>query len=316
MRLQELPPAPPMFGPIGIVAARTRLQQLEPRAYDAVVFPHGAMFAAGFDSALGSMAYAERLLRRDGGLVFKAEIAAGAVPYPKFFDAGLRGKNGLTARLTAFTERVTDGGFDPRLSRVTVDRTWPQDRPRPGEAYFLTLQDGRILIPSLRFLRRRQKARQTQWGNLRGWLFERRLGGQIEHLHVGAAGQRDAEGHIETVLGREGHMFFGPYLAVPSGRYRVSVRMRISPGVRYRDAWGAVLEVAAGRTILASQPFDHDTMKSGVLTIGFAVSPAQAEWSETLEFRVYCPSNFAATFTSVDPRDLAAVPPSIPTAPR
>jgi hypothetical protein len=141
-----------------ILAAGTRLQQLEPRAYNVVVFPHGAMFAAGFDSALDSMASAERLLRRDGGLVFKAEIAAGAVPHPKFFDAGLHGKNGLTARLTAFTERITDGGFDPRLSRSTVDRTWPQDGPRPGEAYFRTLQDGRILIPSFWFLRRRETA--------------------------------------------------------------------------------------------------------------------------------------------------------------
>jgi hypothetical protein len=196
-----------------ILAAGTRLQQLEPRAYDVVMFPHGAMFAAGFDSALDSMASAERLLRRDGGLVFKAEIAAGAVPHPKFFDAGLRGKNGLTARLAAHTGLIVDGGFDPRLSRATADRAWPQDGPRAGEGYFVTRQDGRILIPSLWFLRRRETAGQTKWGNLRRWLFKRRLGEQIEHMHVGAAGRRDAEGCIETVPGREGHVFFGPYLA-------------------------------------------------------------------------------------------------------
>ncbi len=291
-----------------VLAAGTRLQQLEPRAYDAVVFPHGAMFAAGFDGALEAMATAERLLRRDGVLVFKAEIAAGAAPHPKFFDTGLLGKDGLTARLAAFTEFVADGGFDPRLSRATIDRTWPQDGPRSGEAYFLTLQDGRILIPSLWFLRRRETTGQTQWGNLRNWLFERRLGEQIEHLHVGAAGRRDAEGCIETVPGREGHVFFGPYLAVPSGRYRVSVRMRISPGVRYRDASGAVLEVAAGRTILASQPFDRNGIKSGVLTIEFAVSPGRVAQGEALEIRVHSPSNFAASFTSVDLRALTAVP--------
>ena len=293
---------------LNILAAGTRLQQLEPRAYDAVVFPHGSMFAAGFDGALEAMATAERLLRRDGVLVFKAEIAAGASPHPKYFDTGLLGKDGLTARLTAFTELIADGGFDPRLSRATVDRTWPQDGPRSGEAYFLTLEDGRILIPSLWFLRRRETAGQTQWGNLRSWLFERRLGEQIEHLHVGVAGRRDAEGRIETVLGREGHVFFGPYLAMPSGRYRVSVSMRISPGVRYRDASGAVLEVAAGRAILANQAFDRDSVKSGVLTIEFAVSPGQAERGEVLEFRVYSPSNFAATFTSVDLRASAAIP--------
>ena len=69
----------------------------------------------------------------------------------RFFDAGLLGKDGLTARLAAFTEFVADGGFDLRLSRATVDRTLPQDGPRPDEAYFLTRQDGRVLIPSLWF---------------------------------------------------------------------------------------------------------------------------------------------------------------------
>jgi hypothetical protein len=53
-------------------------------------------------------------------------------------------------------------------------------------------------------------------------------------------------------------------------------------------------------------------MKSGVLTVEFAVSSAQAERGEALEFRVYTPSNFAATFTSVHLRALTALPPQFP----
>src|SRR5271169_6640475 len=117
-----------------------------------------------------------------------------------------------------------------RCSVPTDRRDAPERRPDHDEAYFLTRWDDRILIPSLWFLHRRETAGQVQWGNLRSWLFERQLGEQIEHLHIGPAGRRDAEGRIETVPGREGHVFFGPYLAVPSGRYRVGVRMRISPG--------------------------------------------------------------------------------------
>jgi len=251
-------------------------------------------------------------LRRDGVLVFKAEIAAGLSPHPKFFDTGLLGKDGLTAQLAAHTGFVADGGFDPRLSLATADRAWPQDGPRPDEAYFLTRRDDRILLPSLWFLRRRETAGQVQWENLRSWLFERQLGEQIEHLHVGIAGRRDAEGRIETAPGREGHVFFGPYLAVPSGRYRVTVRMQTTPGVRYRDASGAVLEAVAGRAILANQPFDRDSMKSGVLMMEFAVSPVQAERGEALEIRVYSPTNFAATFTSVDLRALRTNSPQTP----
>jgi hypothetical protein len=271
---------------------------------------------AGFSGALEAMATAERLLRRDGVLVFKAEIAAGLSPHPKFFDAGLLGKDGLTAHLAAHTGLIADGGFDARLSRATADRAWPQDGQRPDEAYFLTRRDDRILIPSLWFLRRRETTRQVQWGNRRSWLFERQLGEQIKHLHVGAAGRRDAEGRIETVPGREGHVFSGPYLAVPSGRYRVTVCMQMSPGVRHRHASGAALEAVAGRAILANQAFDRDSMKSGALRMEFVVSPGHAERGEDLEIRVYSPANFAATFTSVDLRALTTIPPQTPAGPR
>lgn len=49
------------------------------------------------------------------------------------FDAGLVGKDGLTAHLAAHTGLIADGGFDPRLSRATADRAWPQDGPRPDD---------------------------------------------------------------------------------------------------------------------------------------------------------------------------------------
>jgi hypothetical protein len=240
-------------------------------------------------------------LRRDGILVFKAEIAAGASPHSNFFDAGLLGKDGLTARLAAFTELVADGGFDPRLSRATVDRTWPQDGPRSGEAYFLTLQDGRILIPNLWFLRRRETASRYNW----------------ETCPAGCSSVGSANRSNTACRRRRSTRRRGPYRNRPWSRracvFRsvprcaerpvpVSVGMRLSPGVRYRDASGAVLEVAAGRTILANQPFDRSSIKSGVLTMEFTVSPEQAARGDALEIRVCSPSNFAASFASVDLR--------------
>jgi len=82
--------------------------------------------------------------------------------------------------------------------------------------------------------------------------------------------------------------------------------------VRYRDASGAVLEVIAGRTILASQPFDKHSIKSGGLTMEFVVSPGQAARGEALDIRVHSPSNFAASFTSVDLRSSDTAPPLSP----
>ena len=214
------------------------MRRLDQATYDAVLFPHGALFAAGFNGALRSLELARRLLRPDGVLAFKAEIAAGAGPHPDFFDLGLVGEDGLAARLAASTGLVADGGFDPLLSRATIDRIWPRDGPPEGpsadEGYFLTRRDGRVLIPSLWFLRRQEIAGPPQWQGLRRWLGERWLGEQIGRLHVGAAGRRDAEGRIETRPGQEGHVFYGPYLTLPDGRYQRDTADRGEP----RDAIG------------------------------------------------------------------------------
>jgi hypothetical protein len=92
--------------------------------------------------------------------------------------------------------------------------------------------------------------------------------------------------------------------------------METSPGLRHRHLSGAVLEAVAGRAIIADQAFDRNSIKSGLLTMEFAVSPRQAERGEALEIRVYSPSNFAATFTSVDLRALKTDSPLTPTGPR
>ncbi len=293
-----------------ILAAGTDLRRLDQATYDAVLFPHGALFAAGFNGALRSLELASRLLRPDGVLAFKAEIVAGAGPHPDFFDLGLVGEDGLAAGLAAATGLVADGGFDPLLSRATIDRIRPRDGPPEGpsadEGYFLTRRDGRVLIPSLWFLRRHEIAGPPQWQNLRRWLGERWLGEQIGRLHVGAAGRRDAEGRIETRPGQEGHVFYGPYLTLPDGRYRATLQIEASPGTRSEVAARVLVEVAAGQAVLASRRLDRSGLKSGVLTLEFGISPEQAARDAALEIRLYSPADFSATFSSVDLRELPA----------
>ncbi len=289
------------------------LRRLEEAAYDAVVFPHGALFAAGFSGALRSMEMARRLLCPDGVLAFKAEIAAGPGPHPDFFDVGLVGDDGLAARLAALTGLVADGGFDPRLSRATIDRVWPPDGPptaSANEGYFLSRRDGRVLIPSLWFLRRQEIAGQDgdgpQWRDLRRWLGERWLGEQIDRLHVGAAGHRDAAGGIETRPGQEGHVFYGPYLTLPDGRYRATLHFEASLATRSEVVAQVLVEVAAGAAVFASRRLDRGAVKSGVLTLEFGISPNEAARDAALEIRLYSPADFSATFTSVDLRELSA----------
>lgn len=83
------------------------------------------MFAAGFDGALEAMATAERLLRQDGVLVFKAEIAAGASPHPNFLDAGLLGKDGLTAQ---GCREPRSTGYGRKMDRARAQQIFKHSR--------------------------------------------------------------------------------------------------------------------------------------------------------------------------------------------
>src|SRR5205814_1211901 len=104
---------------IAILPVGTRIERLAAGEYDAVLFPHGAMFGSGLDASLAWMRAAERLLRPNGILAFKAEIAAAACPDADHFDIRAVGEPGLATALAASTAFAVEDGFDATLSRST-----------------------------------------------------------------------------------------------------------------------------------------------------------------------------------------------------
>lgn len=282
-----------------VLPAATRIEQLDRAAYDVVVFPHGAMLANGLTAALAWMRIAEELLRQGGVLAFKAELAAGARPHPDHLDVRALGENGFAAQLAQHTGFVVSNGFDKNLSRATVDKVWPDDGPLAGEGYFLSRQDGRVLIPSYWFLTKRQGAESPDWDPLREWLLLRCCGEQLPALLPGAAGMRCEDGLIASIPDKQGHVFFGPYLPVAPGRYSVALRLR-KPAGPGRSA-SADLEAVVGESVLASKRIAGSDWRAGTVALEFEVpGPMDGVTAPLLEIRLHSPGGLGLIVESLD----------------
>jgi hypothetical protein len=305
----QKPPATPSFWAHGAVcdqrvlsavAPGTRVEQLQEAAYDVVLFPHGAMFRDGIEVAVAWMRAAEALLRPNGVLVFKSEIAAGQGTHPTFFDAGFLADDGLPFQLAMHTRLCVDGGFDRHLSRATVDRVAPETGPAGSSPFFVTRADGRVLVPALWFVRKRETASEPQWDKLRDWVRNRRLGEQITSLQTGAAGIRDRRG-ISTRPRECGHVFYGPYLRTSSGSYRAAITVAASGVATNRRISEAVLEAVADGEIIATRFLEPQNLRSGLATLEFEIARATGTGADPiLEIRLFSPGGIAVCVTSVD----------------
>jgi hypothetical protein len=246
---------------------------LEADAYDAVVFPDAESLGDGLAGAGMLLAAADRVLKTDGMLVFAADIASGAEPHPFLIDERLLGDCGLATHIEEYTGFAVEGGFDARVSAAT--------RPESDAARH---NDGRIVTSSLWFLQKRTTRGEDGWRRLERWLADRLLGDQIHRLQIGAAGRRAADGTILSAPGRTGHVFFGPYLALPPGRYEASVgfeSLRIRRGK-------ITIDVVAGEETFAVQRSSSLRAGHHRLRISFEIRPPRtAERIRRVEIRAW-----------------------------
>ena len=259
---------------------------LDAGAYDAVVFPHGALFCGGVAGVARVLEMAERTLKLGGVQVFKAEILAGNEPDVHHLDASLIGENGLAAQLEATTGLVPDGGFDARLTGATIGRG-----ARPGDAAPLfVVHDGRIGVPSVWFLTKRRQTARGGWARFGDWLIDRLVGDQLRRLHVGPAGRREGVNRIITNDVGSGCIFYGPYIALPSGKYEVAVTVEAPPGSRR----GRVrLDVSASGTPLVEQLVRLEGGPASA-RLQFGISPEIAQKFAEIEIRAWADEGGAA----------------------
>jgi len=135
-----------------------------------------------------------------------------------------------------------------------------------------------------------------------------RLGEQLENLSIGSAGLRDEEGNIRAVLGMAGHLFYGPYLAVPPGQYSVRMIFALdTPFTATLGVPGIVLEAVWAQEIIATLPLDEASLEAGVVALPFSVPRGgRRDEAPKLEIRVFSRGECSLAVTSIDLRRTTA----------
>lgn len=130
------------------------------------------------------------------------------------------------------------------------------------------------------------------------------LGEQLENLMIGSAGRRDDDGSIAAVSGKEGHVFYGPYLELPPGRYSVRMIFAAEPPEDEADDPGMILEAVWGGKVIASFPLDEASLEAGIVALPFELPKEGADEDPRLEIRVYSRGRSPLVITSIDVRRL------------
>jgi hypothetical protein len=289
----------------GALYARDRLFVHEPGisldglgdlVYDVIVCPHGSLFTRGPIGIARLLAGVERVIASDGVVVFKAEIAMGVEPHLDFLDAGLVSDGDLVAQVEAATAFAIEGGFDPHLSSRTASSLPLEDQPPSRPGYLLWRDHGRVVIPSLWFLRKHGNTPAGGWGRVEQWLASRALGDQTQRMQLGPAGRRDEDGKIVAMPGRKGQVFFGPCVALPEGDYEalVGIAAPVRPIRR-----NLAIDVVAGERKLEYDRAWLDGNGSTIVRIRFRVPPIHAiKDRNRVEIRASS-SGMAAAFTEI-----------------
>lgn len=114
----------------------------------------------------------------------------------------------------------------------------------------------------------------------------------LPQLHVGKSGTKDGR-RIKAVLGKPGHVFYGPYLVLEPGSYRLNFSFHQTLGQTLPKSTLAYIEIYADPYWLGVHPVRHADMGRGVLTIDFSLPeelidavPWSSSW-QRIEFRMY-----------------------------
>ena len=257
------------------------LHDLGEGAYDAIVFPHSSLLLVGTLGIARLLTDADRALATSGVIAFKAEILSGTEPNPAYLDESIFGQDGFLAHIEAYTGLAVVDAADGRVDD-------PATATAPGSGTLLENADlsgergGRPAVPGVWFLRKRHDTPSGAWKRVEQWLLRRLLGEQIDRLELGAAGRRDAAG-IAASGGARGTLFYGPYLALPEGRYEAVVTM--TPASPKRGH--LVLDVLASGRRLSSRKIDLRRDSQLTVALPFAVPPSPGDAVERIEFRAW-----------------------------
>ncbi len=130
-------------------------------------------------------------------------------------------------------------------------------------------------------------------------------------FYVGQAGQRLATG-IVTLPGTEGYIFYGPYLDLDSGAFRLTIEF---DDVKYSSRFPGtmVLEVVSSARLIAYREISRKDLAEGAVSLDFYIPQeigAGGDWPR-IEFRLKTPGSIGLTVRSAVLDELDVDPASL-----
>lgn len=203
-----------------------RLNTSVQNKYDAIILPHSAAFRETVSGLAPIIAKVRPLLDRGGLLAIAAEVALlgpGRVARPDCSMVEQSGIPSVLARLAGL-KLIGDSRFAIRESDAALVGT-PRDlddgRPVLGQR-----RDNDIFWPAVWVFEAVEPAEDISNSTLSAALADLLLGNQIEALFLSEHARRE-NGTIVSLPGKgEGHLFFGPFLRLPSGAYTADLELK------------------------------------------------------------------------------------------
>ncbi|MGE3987656.1 hypothetical protein [Pseudorhodoplanes sp.] len=218
--------------------------------YDLAIVPHSAAFDKRVPGLVPFLRRLTTRLKDNATIIVTGEVALRgrlAEMRPTLRMAGHEGLGRVLREHTGM--RLSGDAFDDSLAGADLRLVGDRNQIEAGAPCLGSLQSGDVLWPGVWVIRVEHPT--EDWDAAELAVKKLYFGEQLPMLRIGPAGEA-IDGVIAGREGHEGTVFFGPYLVLPKGDYRIEISLRgISENWPPRSARIRV-EAALGSAILAT----------------------------------------------------------------
>lgn len=281
--------------------------------YDAVVCIGNTLFENGPAATYPLLGWAEAQLRADGVLAFSARVLLNGGHAGPWLAGPSVAAGEPEATLAAHTGLEPLGPFAATLSEATLDRLQDLRTGSVHHGHFVLRDGAEVSTAGVWFLRKRRPTDPAAWRTLHEAATAGLYGEILDGMRSPPEVSRTADGMRVDAAAAGGDVLFGPYLKLPAGRFRLTLRARVDAA---QPPARALLTVAV-RADGAAEPVAWWDVAAADLTDGafqlvFEVPKALSALGGTgarFEFPV---THFGGTALAIDGVRLDPVPDGTP----
>ena len=264
------------------------------KGYDAIILPHASAFHKSMTGVVEIIGALRPLLADAGLFVLAGEVAVfgrarNVRPDPPMASSG------LPKLLASSAGLQVAGDVDMSFHRYDAALIGTDNDLHSGRPVLGVRRNDDIFWPAVWFFEASKYSKSNVAESLMDGMLDLLLGEQIAALRIGPAGQRDGDAISSVHSSGEGHVFFGPFLSLSAGRYRVTV------DVESEGRPSLVLEACEGPNILVQESITAAPGIETKLNLNFEITRTRSasQLSEPCEVRLWTSGEGSVRVTSV-----------------